>query len=725
MSFVVNISSIVGMIVIATVTLLSGYNKQKIYFAAAVYISSIWLLLQYVVQLLLLHNSLGLLLIEIDSGLAFVMAFHFYAFTKTYVNKTIPRWFLIFSLVFFIVEFSLHLSSLMIQDAWGDKSGVIINQATHLYLTYIIIVGLLFAVSIFELVQATIKAKAKKDKIKNLLLVFAFLQSILVLIIFSIFFQTSASTQMLAPVSLLIMSIIIGLAIVRYQLFDVRQAVVRTTTYLLVLATLSIIYYYLAYIVSLIFFKGDTTSSISFSPVNIALALLLAFIFQPVKKFFDRITNRLFYKDRYDRNVFYEKLNATLSVTTDLRGLLERAAYVVGSTLKAEQAFFFVYTNADGHFITAGTEKHKQMPKHDAIMLEQKYDDNDDVVVASILDTYDPVRRMMVSHKLELILPLIQEGEVIGYLCLGDHMTSHYTTRDVHVLHTIANELIIAIQNALSVQEIRELNSTLQQRINNATQELRSKNAILTELDKVKDEFISLASHQLRTPLTSVKGYLSMVLEGDTGKISNSQRQLLNEAFMSSERMVHLINDFLNVSRIQTGKFIIDKTPVDLAKVVAEEIDALRPNAAARGMQFVLKTPRKFPLIEIDEGKIRQVIMNFADNAIYYSHENSVINVSLAVEGKDVVFKVKDSGIGVPVKERQHLFTKFFRASNAKVQRPDGTGVGIYLAKKVVDALDGQIIFESVANKGSTFGFRLPLPVTPVVVEPQATTTAV
>jgi signal transduction histidine kinase len=325
------------------------------------------------------------------------------------------------------------------------------------------------------------------------------------------------------------------------------------------------------------------------------------------------------------------------------------------------------------------------------------------------LDDDDFMKRMMISHKIELILPLIQDANVIGFLCMGDHKNSGYTNRDIRALNTISNELIIAIQNAAAVHEIREINATLQQRITNATKELRSKNAILTQLDKVKDEFISMASHQLRTPLTSVKGYLSMVIEGDAGKITPSQKQLLDQAFMSSENMVHLINDFLNVSRIQSGKFVIDKTEVDLSRLVEEEVSGLRPNAAARNMKLVYRKPRKFPLLNIDEGKIRQVVMNFSDNAIYYSHEHSSIVISLGVEGNEVVFTVKDTGIGVPKTEQSKLFAKFYRADNAKVQRPDGTGVGIYLAKKVIDASGGKIIFESTEGKGSTFGFRLPI----------------
>jgi len=496
-------------------------------------------------------------------------------------------------------------------------------------------------------------------------------------------------------------------AIVKHHLFDVRLAIVRSVTYSLVLATFAGIYLAIAYAISAIFNTGVTSTGQIVS--GVATSLLLAFIFQPLKRFFDRITNRVFYKDNYNTDDFFARLNKTLSVTTDLRGLLERVAYEISHTLKAEQAFFFIYTNADGNYISAGTDNHNHLPKHDAILVEQKSQGKDNIISESSLDEKDPIRRMMISHRIELILPLMQDDAVIGYLCLGYHLTSGYTNRDIRALNTLSDELIIAIQNALAVHEIRELNESLQQKIANATKELRSSNAILRQLDKIKDEFISMASHQLRTPLTSVKGYLSMVIEGDAGKITPSQKQLLDQAFMSSENMVHLINDFLNVSRIQTGKFIIDKSPVDLSELVEQEINSLVPNAKVRNMKLVYKKPKKFPIIDIDEGKMRQVVMNFADNAIYYSHDNSSIIISLGIEGSEIVFTVKDTGIGVPKSEKDKLFAKFYRAANAKIQRPDGTGVGIYLAKKVIDAHGGQIIFESVEGKGSTFGFRLPI----------------
>jgi signal transduction histidine kinase len=201
-----------------------------------------------------------------------------------------------------------------------------------------------------------------------------------------------------------------------------------------------------------------------------------------------------------------------------------------------------------------------------------------------------------------------------------------------------------------------------------------------------------------------------MLIEGDVGKISADQKQLLNEVFISSERMVRLIGDFLNVSRLQTGKFVIEKHPVDLALLVQRELDGLTQNATARGMKFIYKKPKNIPILNLDENKIQQVIMNFSDNAIYYSKDKAKITVTLKKVPGYVEFKVIDTGIGVPKAEQPHLFNKFFRATNARRARPDGTGVGLFLAKKVIDDHGGKILFESKEGKGSTFGFRLPLP---------------
>jgi len=238
--------------------------------------------------------------------------------------------------------------------------------------------------------------------------------------------------------------------------------------------------------------------------------------------------------------------------------------------------------------------------------------------------------------------------------------------------------------------------------------QLKTTNNKLKALDEAKDEFISMASHQLRTPLTSIKGYLSMVLEGDVGEVPDQQKEMLSTAYTSAQRMVYLIADLLNVSRLQTGKFVIEPVDCYLPDVVSEELKQLKEAIAAKKITITYHKPDSFPVVKLDDTKIRQVIMNFSDNALYYTPAGGRVKVELVDKPKSIEFTVTDNGIGVPKAEQHKLFAKFYRAGNARKARPDGTGLGLFMAKKVIIASGGAIIFKSHEGKGSTFGFTFP-----------------
>jgi signal transduction histidine kinase len=286
---------------------------------------------------------------------------------------------------------------------------------------------------------------------------------------------------------------------------------------------------------------------------------------------------------------------------------------------------------------------------------------------------------------------------LVGVLVVGfTNANAELTTAETLLLDRLSETIGVALDNKLLFEE--------NQRV---LRQLKDSNTKLRALDEAKDDFISMASHQLRTPLTSVKGYLSMIVEGDAGPITPEQRTMLNQAYFSSQRMVYIIADLLNVSRLRTGKFIIDPAPANLASIVSEEIDQLIEIAKGRSLKLIYNVPESFPELMIDEIKTRQIIMNFIDNALYYTPAEGTITVELINKTNTIEFRVTDTGIGVPKNERVHLFTKFYRAGNARQTRPDGTGLGLFMAKKVVIAQGGAIIFESKEGKGSTFGFIL------------------
>lgn len=304
----------------------------------------------------------------------------------------------------------------------------------------------------------------------------------------------------------------------------------------------------------------------------------------------------------------------------------------------------------------------------------------------------------------------IQGQQVRGVIVISDKNDGiKYSEDELLVLESAVQQYSLLLENSAQFEKIQNFNITLKSEVDSATKELSSTYEKLQALDATKDEFISMASHQLRTPLTSVKGYVSMILEGDAGEITPLQRDLLNQSFISSQRMVYLIADLLNVSRLKSGKFVVERRATYLPDLVKTELDQVAEVAKGRGLKLEYIAPKTFPTLMLDETKTRQVIMNFTDNAIFYTPKGGSIKIELTYKGDSVSFTVKDNGIGVPKKDQKQLFAKFFRSSNARKARPDGTGLGLFMAKKVVMAQGGQIVFESEENKGSTFGFKFPV----------------
>lgn len=525
------------------------------------------------------------------------------------------------------------------------------------------------------------------------------------------------STLLLAvsPIFLTMSVVAAAYAIIKHKLFDIRTAAARGVAYLLAFGSIGIVY---GVVVFGLINKFAHTSEIGTLQQGLytGFALLTALIYPYIKKFFDRLSNKLFFQDAYDTQAFIDQLNKVLVTNVELQPLLEKVSEVMVANLKSEFSVFSLRETGYSPARNIGVPKasivefdhgslQKAIPniKRRVIVTDDLSDDENTKDLIKIL------RDNNTAVLVRLVSTLKYDLEGMGYLALGPKKSgSPYSSQDVQLIRILANELVIATENALRFEEIEKFTETLQEKVDHATKQLRQTNEKLKALDETKDEFISMASHQLRTPLTSVKGYISMVLEGDAGEISEMQRKLLDQAYVSSQRMVYLIADLLNVSRLRTGKFIIEAIPSNLADVVEGEVSQLKDTAAGRGLELTYEKPENFPTLYLDETKIRQVIMNFTDNAIYYTPRGGHINVALVEKDESIEFTVTDDGMGVPKAEQPHLFTKFYRAFNAKKARPDGTGLGLFMAKKVIISQGGGLIFKSEEGKGSTFGFSFP-----------------
>lgn len=499
----------------------------------------------------------------------------------------------------------------------------------------------------------------------------------------------------------------IGIAIIKHKLFDIRLIVARSMGYILSLGLLGVIASFILFVASGYLERLGLDNNF-LRLFYVVVAIVLAIVYQPTKRFFDKVTNKLFYRDAYDTKELLDSFNQAIVSTIELEKLLAKSAGVIEQYLRPEFCAFALL-DEHGNIRVLHAQNSKVTDKLVDQMRGYIAKDKNKIVLTDMLETGQTDLKALLGQEDIAVVARITKSsnaEGVGYMILGNKKSGTiYNSQDTDNMEIVTNELAIAIENALQYEEIQNFAKTLEGKVEEATRDLRKANEKLKQLDQTKDDFISMASHQLRTPLTSVKGYVSMVLEGDTGKITSKQRELLDQAFVSSQRMVYLIADLLNVSRLRTGKFIIEAKPTNLADVVEGEIKQLIETAKGRNLELTYTKPKSFPTLMLDDTKIRQVIMNFADNAIYYTPSGGHIKVGLEDKGETVEFTVTDDGLGVPKSEQHHLFNKFYRASNAKKARPDGTGLGLFMAKKVIVAQGGAIIFTTQEGKGSTFGF--------------------
>ena len=260
-------------------------------------------------------------------------------------------------------------------------------------------------------------------------------------------------------------------------------------------------------------------------------------------------------------------------------------------------------------------------------------------------------------------------------------------------------------------------------------------------IERMKTEFVSLTAHQLRTPLSAIKWTLRILLDGDLGEITSEQKDFLEKTYQSNERMISLINDLLNVTRIEEGRYLSKLTLVNIEEVINLVVNSYKDEIERRKIKFEFKKPKeKIPQIMVDVEKVGLVVQNLLDNAVHYTQPGGEIIISLNTRAlaksedersssttraqrrgreedlssltrgaKDIEFSIKDTGTGIPEEQQERIFTKFFRGTNAIKIKADGSGLGLFIAKNIIEAHNGKIWFESRQGEGTTFYFNIPI----------------
>jgi len=245
----------------------------------------------------------------------------------------------------------------------------------------------------------------------------------------------------------------------------------------------------------------------------------------------------------------------------------------------------------------------------------------------------------------------------------------------------------------------------------------------IEKIDKAKSEFISIASHQLRTPLTAIKGYISMILEGTYGQLAEKQVRPMENVYQSNERLIKLVNDLLNLSRLDAGKIEFSPELNSLEEMVSDIIEELRINAEKKGLYMkIVKSLKPLPKIMVDQDKLRQVILNIIDNAIKYTKEGGITLELKKLDGEEEI-KVSDTGEGMDKGELNSLFQMFSRTTAGTQLHAEGAGLGLYVARQFIEMHGGKIWAESPGKgKGSTFYIQLPIHLDPKLLKTKTKT---
>ncbi|MBP6005469.1 hypothetical protein KA531_01020 [Candidatus Saccharibacteria bacterium] len=633
----------------------------------------------------------------------FLSIIAFYGMSRAYLGEIKP-----FSrlgklrLWIFAVVYSVILLTDQVVEGYQNQNGFLVDQRGRFYWSFVIILFAVLIPSVKNLIRAMDTVEnVKKIQIKVMLTTYAL--GITLVVLTNLVLPSFVSEGWVSQIGLFVMAgmvIVNSYVILRNKIFDLKLIFSQSFAFTLAVLVLALIYSFFAsyYLGGLIGLDHKLTSveRLAFIPIIIILAIL----FQPMLKLFERATYKWFYQYHYYPSQLISEVSRILARDLKIEEMIKDTAKIIVSGMGIDNIQVIVYEHNRIAFSYATDYK----------IFNTKnwhYLKDEVIFVDHILDT--ATLYQLKSQGAELIFPMILKGKLIGHIILGRKKGGDiYTDGDYQTIEIVAGDLAIALDNA-----------KVNYRLKDTLEKLRA-------LDKSKDEFISIASHQLRTPLTTIRGYSEMLADQEFGKISLEQKNILNQINQAGQNMNQLLEDLLATSRLAQGRLVINKTEFDFANLVREEYH-YRQNSLKKDLELKLDLPDSIELFA-DQGKLRQVVINLIDNAIQYTDRGSILVRAEVISGSKVIkmpvhgsdniaprrkylsFQVIDTGIGVPISKQKQLFSKFYRASNAKIIRPDGNGLGVYLVREIARIHHGNVIFQSPVelNQGSVFGIWIP-----------------
>ena len=338
------------------------------------------------------------------------------------------------------------------------------------------------------------------------------------------------------------------------------------------------------------------------------------------------------------------------------------------------------------------------------------------ILIGDLKDVWDqlhPINQdiaVTLKTKAFIAVPLKVKDKIIGSLSVDRTQSYALTQEDLEVMVTVGNQVAIALDNARAYQQIENWNLDLEHRVKERTTELEKANEKLQEMDRLKSQFLSHVSHDLRTPLTAIRGLATNLMDGMVGTLTENQATYLCRINSNAERLTRMICDLLDLSSIAAGKLKLNWSDVNLPKLAKELVDQISPLAQAKELSIDIKCPDNQFLIVADGDRLSQVILNLIDNAIKFTPRGGRILIDIRKIGSEsATMTFSDTGCGIPQDSISNLFEPFFQAHFQPEYRKKGLGIGLSIVKNLVDLHGGTIQVESEIGKGTIFRISLPL----------------
>lgn len=577
---------------------------------------------------------------------------------------------------------------------------------------FVINFPIVILVSFGLLIKKYLRALGKeKVRLRYFLIgvVITFSLMVIMTIMLVVVFKTPAGV-FIGPMAPLILVSFVAYAIVKHQFLDIHPIILRAVSFFIVTLVVASAY------IALIVFVVRKLLDINIDTVGLAIMFIPILIgmisFNSLLRVIEKITDRLFFKREYDKDSLFSLLTRIMAETIDLRELINKVLRTLTQEMKISKGAFIII---DNHHIMdvleVGFLDHKLQIDELEALFHKDSEFNHGFVLEELVE--GRTKEIFRSLDISVAIPIRVEKAEVAILALGPKSSGErYFSSDISFLFTFASEAGIAIQNAKSFSRIKKFSKELEKRVEERTRELEGSQK--RELDKakdvarLKDEFVFIASHELRTPIIAIRGFLELVQESQKNFPKDIQGNL-SAISAASNHLNQLIHDLLEIARSEGDSFQISSEILDIAPIIESVISELSALAHEKGVKMEFQTHGVIPMIRGDTGKIGEVLTNFISNAIKYNKEKGSVSVNILTVENELVVEVRDTGFGIPKNKQAEIFKKFFRAPSVETQEVLGTGLGLFISRMLVEKMGGRVMFSSVEDKGSTFAFSLPI----------------